>query len=219
MSLVVLTQAQDIQFKYNGQTLNNGDTVTLVAVSDEVKFAPTLYNAGTERHVVRIHVTTLNETNIVPASVCAGGLCVSGTVSNHFAIAPHGTVSDAYIDFMVPEQPTEGLFSVSVIDTLDESNQGEVFVKIIMNTESISSAWACAKVRMYPNPASETIHIECPITAIRTVIYDMSGKTLCEGTVVNGSAQMDVSSLKDGVYMIGIFDAQGNMKVQKMVKR
>ena len=114
MSFVALTQAQDITFKYNGQTLNNGDTVSLMATSDEVKFAPTLYNAGTERRVVRIHVATQNETNIVPASVCAAGLCVSGGVSTHFAMAPHATVSDAYIHFMVPDQPTEGLFQVSV---------------------------------------------------------------------------------------------------------
>lgn len=219
ISLAILTQAQDITFKYLGQTLNNGDTVTLVADGDEVKFAPTLYNAGMERHVVRIHVTTLNETNIVPASVCAGGLCVSGTVSNHFAIGPHATVSDAYIDFMVPEQPTDGLFKVSAIDTLDESNQGEVYVKITSNTEGISGAWAQSEVRMYPNPASEMLSIECPAEATHIALYDMSGKSVRTMAAAEGALHMDLSGLRKGVYMVGIYDGQGNARVQKVVKR
>ena len=86
------------------------------------------------------NVFTQNETNIVPASVCAGGQCVSGTVSKHFALGPHATVSDAYIDFMVPEDPTEGLFKISLLDTLDETSHGEVYLKIVPNTESISTA-------------------------------------------------------------------------------
>lgn len=219
ISLAILTQAQDITFKYNGQTLNNGDTVSLTAYGDEVKFAPTLYNAGMERHVVRIHVTTLNETNIVPASVCAGGLCVSGTVSNHFAIGPHATVSDAYIDFMVPEQPTDGLFMVSVKDTLDGTSYGEVYVKIVIISEIDESQLAENTLRLYPNPASEMVNIECPAESTHIALYDMSGKSLRTMAAAKGVVRMDLSGLSKGVYMVGIYDGQGNARVQKVVKR
>ena len=219
MSFVALTQAQDITFKYNGQTLNNGDTVSLTVYGDdEVKVAPTLYNAGTERRVVRIHVATQNETNIVPASVCAAGLCVSGSVSTHFAMAPHATVSDAYIDFMVPEQPTDGLFMVSVKDTLDGTSYGEVYVKIVIISEIDESQLAENTLRLYPNPASEMVNIECP-NAVRVAIYDMNGKKQGEAAVNGGAAQLHVGSLKSGVYMVGIFDNEGNMNVRKVVKR
>lgn len=71
-------------------------------------------------------------------------------------------------------------------------------------------------VSIYPNPASGTIFItaQAPVTAI---ISSIDGKALI--TQPNAK-EVSISSLADGVYIITLFDANGQqLKVQKLIKK
>jgi hypothetical protein len=70
------------------------------------------------------------------------------------------------------------------------------------------------QIRIYPNPAANTVHIESPVT-VRTAISSIDGKVLISKT----SDNIDISGLADGVYIMRIYDENGTaVKTEKLVK-
>lgn len=59
-------------------------------------------------------------------------------------------------------------------------------------------------VRVYPNPATATIHIDAPV-AIRTIISGMDGRAVLE----QAGTAIDVSALPQGIYLLNVYDQQG----------
>jgi hypothetical protein len=72
-----------------------------------------------------------------------------------------------------------------------------------------------ADVKIYPNPASDVIHIEAPI-AVNMAIRNVHGQLVMSqdnATVVN------ISLLADGVYSVVLTDKNGQLiKTEKLVK-
>lgn len=70
-------------------------------------------------------------------------------------------------------------------------------------------------VRMYPNPATDAVFIESD-SPVRAVITSIEGKVQMEKKDVK---RIDISSLASGLYLIKLFDEQGEMlMVQKLKK-
>lgn len=57
-------------------------------------------------------------------------------------------------------------------------------------------------VRIYPNPATNVLRIDSSISAKKFKIYNTLGKVIIEGNIEQ--KQIDISSLKKGVYMLSI---------------
>jgi uncharacterized protein YjdB len=71
-------------------------------------------------------------------------------------------------------------------------------------------------VRIFPNPANQTVHIACPV-ATRVVVTGVDGKVLIN---MPDAKEINVAHLADGLYMISVFDASNNLlKTEKLVKR
>jgi hypothetical protein len=69
---------------------------------------------------------------------------------------------------------------------------------------------------LYPNPASETLHIGVPDDQITASVYSSTGQLLLEET---GSRDIDVSGLKQGFYLVSIHDiVSGNYSFGKFIK-
>jgi aldose sugar dehydrogenase len=76
-------------------------------------------------------------------------------------------------------------------------------------------------VKIYPNPASSVLNIENEKSLpkpIRYALFDMTGKKLIENTSSRDNFQINIRSLKPGVYVLRIFNGFGiEMKTQKVV--
>jgi len=71
------------------------------------------------------------------------------------------------------------------------------------------------EVKIYPNPAQAIVHIESQLR-LRAVISSMDGRTVVDR---EDAKDIDISHLADGVYMIKLFDQNGELvKTEKLVK-
>jgi len=73
--------------------------------------------------------------------------------------------------------------------------------------------------RIYPNPASDWLTIEYPLSPgpVLITMYDMYGRAIHKEYTHTGKTQLRIASLKAGVYTITISD-RGNTVSKKMVK-
>lgn len=83
--------------------------------------------------------------------------------------------------------------------------------------QKITDEWS-----VYPNPANDVLYIECNVDFDGKIeIYNLMGSKMLQKSVVsNGSnkIEMDVSLLKDGVYMLMVRDKENNfIKTQKVI--
>ena len=70
-------------------------------------------------------------------------------------------------------------------------------------------------INIYPNPANTVVHIVSPVS-LRAVITSIEGKTLMEEA---NATDLDISKLPDGLYMIMLYDKNGErLMVQKLIK-
>jgi hypothetical protein len=70
---------------------------------------------------------------------------------------------------------------------------------------------------VYPNPASDKIHIHGVTSEIETtLIYSVTGKLVYSW--VSNSETIDISILNSGIYFLEIITSEGNKQVQKFIK-
>lgn len=67
---------------------------------------------------------------------------------------------------------------------------------------------------LYPNPASSSLQVNS-VQAAPYVILDVAGRTLTQGTLVQGNNTMDVSGLNNGVYMLVVNGKTARFQVQR----
>lgn len=84
-----------------------------------------------------------------------------------------------------------------------------------LNTTSVANISA-TDIHLYPNPVNNLLHIESPV-AVNAVISTISGKTLYS---VNNATSMNLSDLASGLYIITVYDMEGNrLTTQKVSKQ
>jgi hypothetical protein len=70
---------------------------------------------------------------------------------------------------------------------------------------------------VYPNPASNKISIDFLGLAIEEVeIYDNQGKMVVSQKTEKGFAQIDISNLSSGFYLISALDSEGSLFSEKL---
>jgi hypothetical protein len=68
---------------------------------------------------------------------------------------------------------------------------------------------------LWPNPASQTVHIE-GITAAEVQVYNALGQLV---KTVQGTNEVDLSGLVEGVYLLRITDAEKKVYTNRITKR
>jgi hypothetical protein len=58
------------------------------------------------------------------------------------------------------------------------------------------------RIRLFPNPVTELLHIEADPSVQHYFIYDPSGRAVMDGAMTSTSFQVDVRSLPAGVYVL-----------------
>ena len=72
-----------------------------------------------------------------------------------------------------------------------------------------------ARISVYPKPVSETVHIE-GIEAAEVQVYNVLGQMV---KTIQGTNKIDVTGLPEGVYLLRITDAEGNVYTNKIMKQ
>lgn len=79
-----------------------------------------------------------------------------------------------------------------------------------------SAANSAAGFQLYPNPTSGHLYVQAASSAAQFEIQDMSGRRMLKTMLPGGSAQLDISSLPQGVYLARLSGTSGVM-VKKLV--
>jgi hypothetical protein len=95
--------------------------------------------------------------------------------------------------------------------------KGAVVLKKRSKTVGMAEGISAAQIRIYPNPASETVTIEmCELKVGYIVLYNSLGQEVYHNLKPGSKLQLGVSDYKPGVYFVQIHTAVG-VVVKKMV--
>ena len=70
------------------------------------------------------------------------------------------------------------------------------------NTTLGASNFEVAKVKLYPNPTSNVLNIECAATIQAVSIYNVLGQEVLNRTIDSNTARIDVASFNSGIYVV-----------------
>ena len=77
-----------------------------------------------------------------------------------------------------------------------------------------------ARIRTYPNPVDETVHVTYPPGSERIAITSMNGQVLSgQKCIDQGGSAIDLSGPGAGVYFFTVYDSAGERTVVKLLKR
>ena len=117
---------------------------------------------------------------------------------------------------MVPDQT--GDYTVKVVDSNGcQSVSTAYIVRSVGNGRSLgmNTPVAANEVTIYPNPANNRINI-VSVVPLRAVITSLDGRKILEQAE---ATEMDISSLSEGIYMVTLYDKDGQrVKVEKLIK-
>lgn len=123
--------------------------------------------------------------------------------------------------------PDEGSIIMTV--PILNNNSTDLIFRLIVNTEQkdvIVSAQATtgvnsitdAGISLYPNPVSDIIHLTNIVPGSRIAIYDISGRVFYNQNAKTNMEQINVSTLKSGLYTISVSNDKINT-VSKFIKK
>ncbi len=79
----------------------------------------------------------------------------------------------------------------------------------------VDNAGSSQVVTIYPNPATDMVHIDAPVT-IKVAITTVDGKMLI---AAENTKDVNIASLANGLYMILVYDDKGNrLHTEKLIK-
>jgi uncharacterized protein YjdB len=108
-----------------------------------------------------------------------------------------------------------GSYKVQVTDTNGCQNMSAAYVLTGVPGTGITDINS-TEIRIFPNPAQATVHIESVVT-VRAAVSGVDGRMLLD---ISDAKDIDISKLADGIYVINLFDTDNNLlKTQKLVKR
>ncbi len=75
-----------------------------------------------------------------------------------------------------------------------------------------------ASFKLYPNPASDVLHINSNDDMSAVLISDLSGKLLMQHAISGTVGNVDVSALSSGAYIVNATFADGRTQMMKLIK-
>lgn len=74
---------------------------------------------------------------------------------------------------------------------------------------------------LYPNPSSDELILKAERQidfSLKYMIYDLFGKHICSGTIINDETYIEINKFAAGVYFIKITSEQGDSETMKFIK-
>jgi hypothetical protein len=97
-----------------------------------------------------------------------------------------------------------------------QSGKAEPYKGVIVGLQDINNQEVTLSV--YPNPASEILHINSNISFAKVSLVNLLGQTIREINVANDSYTMDVHDIAKGLYLLKIETEQGSVTKKIQIK-
>ncbi|MEM7087406.1 MAG: T9SS type A sorting domain-containing protein [Bacteroidota bacterium] len=192
----------DVVFIPNGAI---GNSTELVGANTFAEFS--IFNFDPNVYAISMEIWNNADPNTDVRIYGDGGALIESVVvaSTVGTQAFFGIISDEVITAIEVEEQNGGGDLVGVL------SYGADCMVLGVNDNALS------QVTLYPNPASDIVNIQLPISVeVESIaVYDVLGKVVANRATNN---QIDVSQFNDGVYMVNIETNQGTV-TRKIIKR
>ena len=144
------------------------------------------------------------------------------------------TVTMASAFYIGIEQRSDALINIGFDATIDNiqynfintngswqqsSKHGSLMIRPVVGSSyyiGLDEQESTASLRLYPNPASQVLHLESNFDKGQISIYDITGHKVYQGEYQH---EISLSNLNDGLYFIQIITAEGLVINQKLIIR
>ena len=117
------------------------------------------------------------------------------------------------IEFIDDPYATEELFRLDINSA--NGNNASYFNWILSNEEFSASTF-----KLVPNPVSDRFYISSSLNEkMLILIYDISGKEIFSKNDFTSNESVNIGDLKAGFYFVSISDEQGNISIEKLIKK
>ena len=107
---------------------------------------------------------------------------------------------------------SNGAYAVSVTDTNGCVNISPI---VFVNSVGVEASPLAAQIKVYPNPASNILHVDAPVK-VTLVLRDATGKVVLKS---EDSRELDVARISDGIYLMYITTQDGRLiRVEKITR-
>lgn len=215
--------AQSLQLKYNGQILNNNDTIGIVVT--DAKATNNLYveyaNVGAEDVYFKVKKEELSLVEGASTTFCIAGTCYPGTVSQEIFMYEGDavTLEDEENVFHATYSYTQTGTSIVkyTFYNTEADNDAISFYIVYSAGVGLNNVSAANALKAYPNPAINSVNIDysTSCTNAQLVIKNLAGAVVYK-TKVQGSGRLNVNlaDFKAGVYIYGL-ECDGRMQQTK----
>ena len=76
---------------------------------------------------------------------------------------------------------------------------------------AVQSVDARPSLRIYPNPGSSMLQIECGASDYKVVMYDVLGANICTKENLNGTVFIPTAAFASGIKLVQVFDSYGHL--------
>ena len=212
---VALANAQSaVGVTYQGQTYNDGDTITVTIPSHAESFDGIGLKNQSNSHLegLVVTLTQLTAGGIEIYATCTGEVCIPGLVSNPIEIAIRGSYNSLIFDFYnnYPDNTAASVYSMNVA-----------------NEDVSTTVGTFASLLAFPNPSENhaTIYYST-VRPAELVIYDVLGN-LRHSQRVDGTGTLSLGlgcgtptlELGTGIYFYGLLVDETCRVMKKLVIR
>lgn len=212
--------AQSIKLFYGGNPMNNNDTVflTMAGSDDQIDAFFGYQNTTSDYIEFKVKKEVVFKDEDADLTFCLGE-CYIGNYSQPIDMEPNQMVSaDNSLAFHAIYSGSSEPALVKYTFMLTENESDQVSLYIYYNGGvGIREADMVKVLRAFPNPASNSVHIEyaAPASGACLVIKNLTGKEVYRTAVSNvGTKLLDISSFSPGFYLYGI-ESEGRMLCTK----
>lgn len=107
-----------------------------------------------------------------------------------------------------------GIYKVAVNDGSCPTQFSDAVSVNIAGSETVSEL--SRAIRLYPNPASTTLGIQTNLQIVKLIVYQSNGIKILESSTTEN---LDVAVLPQGLYLLEVYDIEGNRVLKKFEKR
>jgi len=150
--------------------------------------------------------------------ICDNVTCYATTypIANTVTSADYAAnkTGDFHVQVGLPTTATQGTYYLTI--NLASTGGGSKNVTFVIRTSptAVSNVNKSSDdVKLYPNPAHNTVNVEFdPNAGVKYIsVYNLIGKPVSTFRVNGGSAQLDISDIPAGVYFVRLMDAQSHV--------
>ena len=123
---------------------------------------------------------------------------------------------EAEEQFVFVLSPNTQIGGKGVVETfvIIESSVGDFVVSVLIDENLLTVTELNTQVEIYPNPAREKVTID-GVEASEVQVYNSLGKVV---KTIQGSNEINVSGLAEGVYLLHIMDVDGRCHTARVMK-